>query len=82
VTFAYTWRVDRVARAEGGAVVRVDEGAPTLDYEKACGEFDAAFLAAGPGQSVRMLRAAYHSKPFELAWVSMREGWQGRETER
>jgi hypothetical protein len=38
---AHAWRIDRVARAAGGAVVRVDEGAPTLDYEKACGEFDA-----------------------------------------
>jgi hypothetical protein len=78
VTFAYTWRVDRVARAEGGAVVRVDEGAPTLDYEKACGEFDAAFLAAEPGQSVRMMRAVFDDMRFTLDWVLMREGWQGR----
>jgi hypothetical protein len=29
---AHAWRIDRVARAAGGAVVRVDEGAPTLAH--------------------------------------------------
>jgi hypothetical protein len=75
---AHLWRVDRVVRTRDGEVIAQDPGKPVQSYDRARGDFDAAFAALPPGQSVRLVRAEYDLGTQELRWVTVREGWQGR----